>query len=217
LSKTPRFSDAEERAHYLSHAIGVACAIPAVAQLVLLATRRGTATLIGCVVYGCALVLMFGASTAYHATPFASSRTKHVFHVLDHCAIFLLISGTYTPLALTVLHSARGYLLLVLVWALSFFGLYRVLLRRNPRRGGPIALYLALGWAIAFTLPELMRALGDRALLLLLTGGIFYTLGVPFYVLRRIRYHHAIWHAFVLVGSALHFVAMIKFVVPYSD
>lgn len=183
----------------------------------LLATRRGTATLIGCVVYGCALVLMFGASTAYHATPFASSRTKHVFHVLDHCAIFLLISGTYTPLALTVLHSARGYLLLVLVWALSFFGLYRVLLRRNPRRGGPIALYLALGWAIAFTLPELMRALGDRALLLLLTGGIFYTLGVPFYVLRRIRYHHAIWHAFVLVGSALHFVAMIKFVVPYSD
>ena len=78
-------------------------------------------------------------------------------------------------------------------------------------------LYLALGWAIAFTLPELMRALGDRALLLLLMGGIFYTLGVPFYVLRGVRYHHAIWHGFVLIGSALHFVAMINFVVPYSD
>ena len=216
-SEKPRFSLAEERAHYLSHAIGVACAIPAVAQLVRLAARRDAATLIGCVVYGCALLLMYAASTAYHATPFASSRTKRAFHVLDHCAIFLLISGTYTPLALTVLHSARGYLLLALVWGLSFLGLYRVLMRRNPQRGGPVVLYLALGWAIAFTLPELMRALGDRALLLLLMGGIFYTLGVPFYVLRGVRYHHAIWHGFVLIGSALHFVAMINFVVPYSD
>jgi len=216
-SERPRFSPGEERAHYLSHAIGVACAIPAVAQLVLLAARRGPSTLIGCVIYGCALVLMYAASTAYHATPFANARTKHVFHVLDHCAIFLLISGTYTPLALTVLHSARGYLLLALVWALSFFGLYRVLLRRNPGRGGPVVLYLALGWAVLFTLPELLGALGDRAALLLLTGGVFYTLGVPFYVLRRIRYHHAIWHGFVLVGSALHFVAMLEFVVPYSE
>jgi hemolysin III len=103
------------------------------------------------------------------------------------------------------------------VWALSFFGLYRVLLRRNPGRGGPVVLYLALGWAVLFTLPELLRALGDRASLLLLTGGVCYTLGVPFYVLRRIRYHHAIWHGFVLVGSALHFVAMLEFVVPYSE
>ena len=216
-SDRAHFSDAEERAHYLSHALGAACAIPAVALLVLLAARRGPTTLIGCAIYGAALILMYAASTAYHATPFARPRTKHAFHVLDHCAIFLLISGTYTPLALTVLHSARGYLLLALVWALSLFGLYRVLLRRSPRRGGPVLLYLALGWAVAFTLPELMRALGDRALLLLLTGGVFYTLGVPFYVLRRVRYHHAIWHGFVLVGSALHFVAMINFVVPYPD
>ena len=182
-SEKPRFSLAEERAHYLSHAIGVACAIPAVAQLVRLAARRDAVTLIGCVVYGCALLLMYAASTAYHATPFTSSRAKRAFHVLDHCAIFLLISGTYTPLALTVLHSARGYLLLALVWALSFFGLYRVLLRRNPGRGGPVVLYLALGWAVLFTLPELLRALGDRASLLLLTGG---------YLIRRRRRNAAL-------------------------
>ena len=162
-------------------------------------------------------MLMYTTSTAYHAIPSARPRTKHVFHVLDHCAIFLLISGTYTPLALTVLHNTRGYLLLALVWVLSFFGLYLVVLRRNPRRGGPIFLYLVIGWAIALTLPELMRALGDRALLLLFLGGVFYTLGVPFYALRRIRYHHAIWHGFVLAGSALHFIAMLNFVVPYPN
>ena len=216
-SENPQFSRAEERAHYLSHGVGAAFAIPAVAFLVLLAARRGPTTLIGCAIYGGALVLMYATSTAYHMTPFARPRTKHVFHVLDHCAIFLLISGTYTPLALTVLHNAQGYLLLALVWVLSFFGLYLVALRRNPRRGGPIFLYLAIGWVVALTLPELMRALGDRALLLLFFGGVFYTLGVPFYALRRLRYHHAIWHGFVLIGSALHFVAMFYFVVPYPN
>jgi len=213
----PRFSLTEERAHYLSHGFGIALAVPAVALLVLLAARRGPTTLIGCAVYGAALVAMYATSTIYHALPCAMRRTKHVFHVLDHCAIFLLISGTYTPLALTVLHSARGYLLLALVWGLSLFGLYLVLLRRNPGRGGPTLLYLAIGWLVALTLPELMRALGNGALLLLLAGGVAYTLGVPFYVLRKLRYHHAIWHGFVLVGSALHFVAMFNFVVPYPN
>jgi len=216
-SDPPGFSQAEERAHYLSHATGLVLALPAVALLILLAARRAPATLIGCAVYGLALVLMYASSTAYHMTPCGRPRTKHVLHLLDHCAIFLLISGTYTPLALTVLHDTRGYLLLALVWALSFSGLYLVLVRRNPRQGGPILLYLVMGWVIALTLPELMRTLGDRALLLLLGGGVFYSLGVPFYRLRRLRYHHAIWHGFVLVGSALHFVAIFKFVIPYVN
>jgi hemolysin III len=212
-----RFSLAEERAHYLSHGVGAAIAVPAVALLVLLAARQSLATFIGCGVYGGALVLMYAASTAYHATPPAMHRTKHVFHLLDHCAIFLLISGTYTPLALTVLHNSRGYMLLAVVWVLSFYGLYRVIVRRNPKHGGPVLLYLAIGWAVALTLPELLRALGDRALVLLVAGGIFYTLGVPFYALRRLRYHHAIWHGFVLAGSAFHFIAMFNFVVSYPS
>jgi len=139
------------------------------------------------------------------------------FHVLDHCAIFLLISGTYTPLALTVLHNSRGYVLLAVVWVLSLYGLYRVILRRNPKHGGPVLLYLTIGWAVALTVPELLHALGNRALFLLLAGGVSYTLGVPFYALRRIRYHHAIWHGFVLVGSAFHFLAMFNFVVSYPS
>jgi len=214
-SETPRFSRAEERAHYFSHGLGAALAVPAAVLLVLLAAQRSPATLVGCAIYAGALVVMYAASTAYHATPYAMPRTKHAFHVLDHCAIFLLISGTYTPLALTVLHNARGYVLLAMVWAMSLFGLYLVILRRDPRHGGPLLLYLALACSVALTLPELTQALGSRALLLLLTGGVSYLLGVPFYVLHRIRYHHAIWHAFVLLGSALHFIAMLEFVVPY--
>ena len=210
----PRFSLAEERAHYLSHGLGVVFSVPAVALLVLLALQRSPATLVGCAIYGGSLVLMYAASTAYHAVPFGMPRTKHVFQILDHGAIFLLIGGTYTPLALTVLRDTRGYLLLAAVWALAALGLYLVS-QRNPRRGGPVMLYLLIGWAVVPVVPALLRALGAPALLLLVAGGLFYTLGVPFYALRRIRYNHAIWHGFVLVGSALHFVAILRFVLPF--
>lgn len=214
-SDRPRFSVAEERAHYLSHALGIALSVPAVALLIRLAAPRSAGTFIGCSVYGVTLVLMYLASTAYHAVPFRSRRTKQVLRMLDHSAIFLLICGTYTPLALAVLRDTTGYLLLGAVWALCGVGLV-LTARRKPQRGGPILLYLAMGWAVAPALPALSRALGNQALLLFFLGGAFYTLGVPFYVWRRLRYHHAVWHGFVLLGSAFHFLAMMIFVVPYS-
>jgi hemolysin III len=214
IDPRPRFSLWEERAHYLSHGLGAAFSIPAVALLLVLAMRRGPATVVGCAVYGAALVLMYAASTVYHAVPFAKPRAKRAFQRLDHCAIFLLISGTYTPLALTVLRNTHGYVLLATVWTVSALGSYLVM-RRNPGRGGPVLLYLAMSGAVALALPEVTRALGTRAFILLLAGGIAYSVGVLFYALRRVRYHHAIWHGFVLVGSALHFFAISLFVVPY--
>jgi hemolysin III len=211
----PRFSLGEERAHYLSHGLGAAFSIPAVALLLLFAVHRSPETLVGCAVYGAALVLMYAASTVYHAIPFARPRTKRAFQRVDHCAIFLLISGTYTPLALTVLRNTHGYLLLATVWAVSALGSFLVVSRRSPGRGGPLLMYLAMSGAVALTLPEVTRALGAHALFLLLAGGLAYAVGVLFYALRRIRYHHAIWHGFVLIGSALHFLAICWFVVPY--
>jgi len=211
----PRFSLAEERAHYLSHGLGTAFSIPAVAFLIALALRRSSVTALGCAVYGAALVLMYAASTAYHAVPGTNSRAKRVFQRFDHCAIFLLISGTYTPLALTVLRNVHGYLLLTSVWLVSLLGSYLVIARRDGGRGGPLFVYLAMSSAVALTLPEVTRALGAHASLLLLAGGVAYGVGVLFYVLRRVRYHHAIWHGFVLLGSALHFLAISWFVVPY--
>jgi hemolysin III len=139
----PRFSVAEERAHYLSHALGAALSIPAVALLIRLAAPRGVGTFIGCSIYGVTLVLMYVASTAYHAVPFGHLRAKQLLRTLDHGAIFLLICGTYTPLALTVLHDATGYLLLAAVWLLCGLGL-SLIARREPKRGGPILLYLAM-------------------------------------------------------------------------
>jgi hemolysin III len=212
----PLFSVGEERAHYLSHGLGAAFSIPAVALLVVLALQRSPATLVGCAVYGLALVLMYTASTAYHAMPFARPRAKRAFQALDHCAIFLLISGTYTPLALTVLRNVHGYLLLGAVWGVSAFGSYLVVARGSARRGGPLVLYLAMSAAVALALPEVTRALGPRAFWLLAAGGLAYSVGVGFYVLRRVRYHHAIWHGFVLLGSGLHFLAISWFVVPYA-
>jgi len=211
----PRFSLGEERAHYLSHGLGAAFSIPGVALLLALAVQRSPATLVGCAVYGAALVLMYAASTVYHAVPHARPRTKQAFQRLDHCAIFLLISGTYTPLALTVLRNTHGYLLLAGVWGVSALGSYLVISRRSPGRGGPLVVYLAMSAAVSLALPEVTRALGTRAFLLLAAGGVAYVVGVLFYALRRVRYHHAIWHGFVLIGSALHFLAISLFVVPY--
>ena len=211
----PRFSLAEERAHYLSHGLGAAFSIPAVAFLLALAVRQSWQTVTGCAVYGAALVLMYSASTAYHAVPSEHPRVKRAFQRVDHCAIFLLISGTYTPLSLTVLRNAHGYLLLLSVWAISALGSYLVIARRDGRSGGPLPIYLLMSCAVAFTLPEVTRALGARASLLLSAGGLAYGVGVLFYALLRMLYHHAIWHGFVLVGSVLHFLAISLFVVPY--
>lgn len=211
-----RFSVAEERAHYWSHGLGAAFTLPAVILLVLLAMRQSLATLVGSAVYGAALLLMFAASTAYHAAPPGRPRIKQIFQRLDHCAIFLLISGTYTPLALTVLRSTHGYLLLAAVWTVTLVGSALVIVRPARARGGPLLLYLAMSAAVATQLPAVTRALGPRAFQFLLAGGIAYGVGVLFYVLRRVRYHHAVWHGFVLLGSALHFLAISLFVVPYS-
>ena len=211
-----RFSVAEERAHYLSHALGAALALPAVILLVSLAMRHSRATLVGSAVYGGTLLLMYAASTAYHAAPSGRPRVKQICQRLDHCAIFLLISGTYTPLALTVLRSPQGYWLLAGVWAVTVVGSARVMWRPSGGRGGPLLLYLAMSAAVASELPEVTRALGPRAFQLLLAGGVAYSVGVLFYVLRRVRYHHAVWHGFVLLGSALHFLAIALFVIPYS-
>jgi len=203
---------AEERANYLTHGAGVLFSLVAVSVLLKLAAGRSAGTLLACSAYGFTLVLMFASSTAYHAVPLSNERAKRVLRVLDHSAIFLLIAGTYTALSLAVPQSAAALALLGGVWVLSALGIAALVRRRGHRPGGPLLCYLALSALVALSLPALSGPLGTKGLWLLSIGGIVYALGVPFYLAHRLRYHHMIWHAFVLVASALHFLVVIRYV-----
>jgi hemolysin III len=206
-------SHAEERASYLTHGAGVLFSLIAVSLLLKVAAARSAVTLLACSAYGLTLVLMFASSTAYHAVPLHNERVKRALRTLDHSAIFLLIAGTYTALSLAVPKSAAAFALLAGVWLLSALGVVALVRRGGHRPGGPLVCYLALSALVALALPALSGPLGARGVWLLSVGGVMYALGVPFYLARRMRYHHVIWHGFVLVASALHFLVVIRYVV----
>jgi hemolysin III len=207
------YSPAEERLHFVSHGIGTLGALFGMAFLLPAAARHGAATLVACAVYGGTLLLMFGSSTAYHAVPASNAPLKRRLRSLDHATIFLLIAGTYTAFASTLLGGWVGQAVLAAMWALCALGIYGVW-RRGAQLHGPIVPSLAMGTLVVLTVPRLAHSLAPDGIALFVAGAAIYALGVPFYVLRRWRHHHGIWHAFVLVASMTHFYAISVFVVP---
>lgn len=204
---------AEELAHSILHGVGIVLSIAGLTVLVALAALRGQAVHVAtCAIYGTTLVLLYVASTLYHSIPLP--RAKRVLRVLDHCAIYLLIAGTYTPFALVSLRGAWGWGLCAAVWALALAGVVFKSVATGRARIVSVLLYLVLGWAAVWVLEPLSRALPPRGLGLLLAGGVAYTVGIVFYAWRRLPYHHAIWHVFVLAGSILHFFAVLVSVIP---
>ena len=203
----------EEIAHSAIHGLGIALSLAGLAVLVVTAHRTGDAgTVAASVVYGFTLFLLYLASTLYHSIPFP--RAKRILRVLDHSAIYLLIAGTYTPLTLISLRGPWGWTLFGLVWGLAILGITLKVVAMGRFRGLSLALYIGMGWLVLIALGPLVHAVGRGGLLLLTLGGIAYTSGVVFYVWRRLPYHHAVWHAFVLAGSVLHFFAVLLYVVP---
>jgi hemolysin III len=209
----PEFSVAEEIAHGVSHGIGALLAIGGLAALVAAALVRGDAWHVtSAAIYGATLVLLYTVSTLYHAIP--QPRAKRILRVLDHSAIYLLIAGTYTPFALVSLRGPWGWSLLALVWTGAIAGIVFKSVALGRARILSVVLYLLLGWAAVFAAGPLARALGPGGLALLLAGGLFYTLGVGFFAWRRLRFHHFVWHLFVLAGSICHYFAVLLFVLP---
>ena len=158
------------------------------------------------------LILMFLASTLYHSIRIP--RVHRLFRIFDHCAIFLLIAGTYTPFVLTKIQNSWGWALLALVWALAVLGIVLELVRNSPTRRTSLALYLAMGWLIVIALEPLARSVHPEGLMLLILGGLAYTLGVIFYAWDRVPFNHAVWHLFVLAGSACHVSCVYAYVIP---
>ncbi len=207
------YTRAEEIAHWLTHGVGVVLAIAGLVALVAVACRSGDVRrVVGFSIFGTTLLLLYVASTLYHSIPVG--RAKPVLQVLDHSAIFLLIAGTYTPIALVSLKGAWGWGILTAIWTLAVLGIVLVSTPLRRHRAPAIVLYLAMGWLILVALGPLMRSLERGGLVLLVLGGIVYTSGMIFYGWRRLPYHHAVWHLFVLTGSVLHFFAVLLYVRP---
>lgn len=210
------YSPAEEIAHAVTHGIGVLLSIAGLVVLVAFASLNGDAWHItSCAIYGATLILLYTASTLYHGIP--NPRAKKVLQRLDHAAIFLLIAGTYTPFTLVNLRGGWGWTLFGMVWAITIFGMVLELTARRRYKRLSIALYLGLGWLVVVAVKPMLAAVDTAGLLLLLAGGLSYSLGVIFYVWKRLAYHHAVWHVFVLTGSILHFFAVLFYVVPNGN
>ncbi|HLF55925.1 MAG TPA: hemolysin III family protein [Thermoanaerobaculia bacterium] len=209
----PVWSLGEEIAHAVSHGVGVVLAIGGLAGLVAVAAARGDAWHVtASAVFGATLVLLYTASTLYHALP--HPRAKRVFRILDHSAIYLAIAGTYTPFALGPLRGPWGWALFGVVWTAAVAGIVfkSVALGRAP--GLSVAIYVAMGWCAVFAFGPLVASVAPGGLALLFAGGICYTLGLVFYAWQRLRFHHFVWHLFVLAGSVLHYLAVLLFVIP---
>ena len=202
------YSRAEEVLHSVSHGAGFLGALIGAPFLIESALRHGGgATLVGMVVFAVTAALLYLASTVYHILPVG--RPKEVCEVIDHAAIFLLIAGTYTPFTLGVLRGALGWTLLGLVWAIALAGVILKTIHgvRHPRLS--VTLYLGMGWLIVFAARSLYLHLPLPGLLWLAGGGIAYTVGVAFYLNKRLQFSHFVWHLFVLTGTACHYFAIL--------
>jgi hemolysin III len=197
-----------EKFNSISHLVGASFALVGGAVLVTLASIEGdVAKIVSYSIYAATLFALYFASTLYHSFP---GRVKKIFRVIDHQAIYLLIAGTYTPIAVVVLRSAGGWWLLGAVWFLAIFGMVLDAVRRTGPRIGSILLYLAMGWACVLAFDSLQVLLPAASLWWLIIGGLFYTSGIVFYVLDSwYPWCHGIWHLFVLAGSVSHYFAIL--------
>lgn len=203
----------EEIAHALTHGLGVVLAIVGLTVMVARATLYGdTLHIVGASIFGATLVLMYAASTLYHSIPLP--RAKRVLRIIDHSTIYLLIAGTYTPITLVTLSGTVGWVVFCTVWGLAAVGVVFKLFATGRFEKLSLAIYLGMGWCIVLAIKPLLRTMETGGLVLLLAGGLAYSGGVAFYLWERLRYHHAIWHAFVLAGSVLQYFAVLFYVLP---
>jgi hemolysin III len=203
----------EELANCATHGVGLALSVAGFVALLLPAWAYGDAWhVVSCAVYGASLVTLYLASTLYHGA--RSPRAKRWFQVLDHCGIYLLIAGTYTPFTLVTLRGPWGWTLFGLVWGLSLAGILFRLVFGGRYRPVAVASYVALGWLCVIAVKPILAQVPLGALAWIAAGGLAYTAGVFFFAARRIPHHHAIWHVFVLGGSICHYVAVLLYVLP---
>lgn len=206
-AKSGPYSIKEEIANSVSHGLGVIAGIVALVLMLLKGQDHLTPIqLTGVAIYGASIIVLFLCSTLYHSV--SHSGWKHKLKIADHCAIYCLIAGTYTPLMLISLQGTQSIVILTAIWSLAIGGILFKTLFIHKFKKLSLVLYLAMGWLCVTVMGDLTAAMSELGFNLLILGGLFYTLGVVFYVGKRIPFNHAIWHLFVLGGAMSHFLCI---------
>jgi hemolysin III len=198
-------------ANAITHGIGAALALVGAVWLIAASTRGSAGLIASCSVFAGTLVLVYVCSTLYHSL--VRTRAQRVFRILDHSAIYLLIAGTYTPFTLISLRGRVGWTMFAMEWSLAAAGIVFKSLAVERFAVASVVVYLFQGWLVVFAFRPLLHSVGWHGVLWLGAGGMFYTLGIVFFALDRVRYFHATWHLFVLAGSVAHFFGVLFYVV----
>ena len=210
----PVYSLAEELMSSISHGVGTLLGVAALVVGVVMAAIYSDAwCVVSMAVYGATLVILYSMSTIYHGLK--PNKGKRVFRVLDHCSIFLLIAGTYTPLTLVSLRGMLGWVLFGVVWAAAILGIVFNAVNLNRFKIFSMICYIAMGWVIVFAFKPLLDIMRTGGIVLLIAGGVAYTIGAVLYGIgKKVKYMHSVFHFFVLAGSILHYFCILLYVVP---
>lgn len=213
IGKRKMYTLKEEIANSISHGVGIVFSIVAMTILLVYAVwRRSPIAITGFAIYGICSVLLYTASTLYHS--FQKDKIKKVLRVFDHSAIFLLIAGTYTPVTLIAMNGYWRIGILTAVWVIAIAGVvFKIVTYNKFEKYKVISLlmYILMGWIAVIAIKPMVQSVPVGFLIWLLAGGVAYTLGTVFYAVKKIPYHHAIWHIFVLAGSVLHFIGIFRY------
>jgi len=219
MERQSRFTKKEEIANAVSHGLGALFGLTALVLMVVFASLKGNAWhVVSFSIYGSTLFILFLSSTLNHSLK--PGRHKDFFHNFDQIAIYLLIAGTYTPLALVEMKGDWGWVMFGIEWGLALTGIiFKSIIPNKFEKGVnyfTMISFIVMGWLLLFFLLPFFRQLPLPAIILILTGGVCYSLGTIFFKLEKMKYHHLVWHIFVLAGSALHFIAIFRYLIPWE-
>ncbi|MBM0067330.1 PAQR family membrane homeostasis protein TrhA [Alkalicoccobacillus gibsonii] len=213
MATTHVFSKDEELANAITHGIGAVISIACLTLLIVFASLYGNAWhIVSFSIYGTSMLLLYASSTLVHSFP--PGKAKDLFEILDHSAIYLFIAGTYTPILFIVVQGALGWTLFGIIWGIATLGIVFKIFFVKKFLVISTIFYLLMGWMALFAIKPIVLTLPIQGTLFLIGGGVLYSLGTIFYIWRGFKFHHAVWHLFVLGGTVLHFFLVIMYILP---
>lgn len=203
-----KYTLGEEIFSSVSHGVGACLSIAGTVVLLVFSVIYGNAlAVVSSSIYGASLIILYTMSTLYHS--FTNERVKHFFQIMDHNTIFLLIAGTYTPITLYILGGVTGWILFSVVWVASIIGITLNSINMEKAKIPSLVCYIATGWVIIFAIKPLIAKVPFLSALFLVLGGVIYTVGIVFYVIKKVKYFHPVWHIFTILGSAFHYFSIL--------
>ena len=215
MNNVNRFSFGEELANAITHGVGLLFSIAGLVLLIAFSSIYGSwVHLVSFTIFGITMVFLYTSSTLLHSLP--QGRGKNIFEILDHSSIYFFIAGTYTPFLLIAVRGAFGINLFIIIWIIALLGsIFKIFFVKRFVVVSTL-IYIFMGWMIVFTWSDLAAVIPQSGMVMLMIGGLLYTLGAVFYVFRWFKFHHMVWHIFVLAATILHFFVVLLYLLPIS-